>query len=269
MSAPTGDAPDWDGIAADLAPVGLAELDEAASLQHRVDRKYLVSRDTWAAVLADLDAAPRILEMDGLRRFRYSSVYYDTPELDSYRAAAHRRPRRFKVRTRRYVDTGGAAVEVKLRSRAGDTVKHRLWLPETEVIDPAPRALLPAAGRRFVATFPDVADALPRLGATLTTAYERSTLLTADARVTVDDRVTGTGPHGASVGFAQTLIVETKSPSRAGDVDRALWRHGARPQKVSKYCTSLAALEPTLPSNRWSRTLRGHVTPVQPALAGA
>lgn len=259
----------WEDIASGLEPVSLTALDAAASLQRRVDRKYLVTPEVWAAVLRDLPESPRILEMDGLRRFRYSSVYYDTPDLAAYRAAAHRRPRRFKVRTRRYVDTGGAAVEVKLRSRTGDTVKHRLWLPEDEVLDPAPRAALPARARQFVSAFPDVSDALPTLGATLTTTYDRTTLLTADARVTVDSHVTGTDQYGVAVGFTRTLIIETKSPSRAGDVDRALWRHGARPQKVSKYCTSLAALEPTLPSNRWSRTLRGHVSLVQPALAGA
>ena len=264
----------WDTLRTAYAPVGLTELDETASLQRRVDRKYLVTPDVWAAVLDDLAQAPRVLEIDGLRSFRYESTYYDTPERESFRAAAHRRPRRFKVRTRRYVDTGGAAIEVKLRSRTGDTVKHRAWLSEQDVTTPRPGGSLPPAAWDFVAGFPHTADAVGALVTTLTTTYERTTLLTADARVTVDERVVGTSPTGAAAAFPHVLIVETKSPSRAGDVDRALWRHGARPQKVSKYCTSLAAIETSLPANRWSRTLRTYVHPLAtvhpaPALAGA
>ncbi len=264
----------WDTLRASYAPVGLTELDETASLQRRVDRKYLVTPATWAEVLGDLARAPRVLEIDDLRSFRYESVYYDTADRQSFRAAAHRRPRRFKVRTRRYVDTGRAAIEVKLRSRTGDTVKHRAWLYEQDVTTPRPGGGLPPAAWDFVAGFPHTADAVGALVATLTTTYERATLVTDDARVTVDESVVGTSPTGAAAAFPHVLIVETKSPSRAGDVDRALWRHGARPQKVSKYCTSLAAIETSLPANRWSRTLRMHVHPLAPvhptpALAGA
>lgn len=39
-------------------------------------------------------------------------------------------------------------------------------------------------------------------------------------------------------------------------MDRLLWRQGIRPARISKYCVGLAALDPTLPANRWNRTLR-------------
>ena len=50
-------------------------------------------------------------------------------------------------------------------------------------------------------------------------------------------------------------VVETKS-SRAGTgVDRALWRAGHRPVRISKYGTGLGLLMPHLPANRWHRVL--------------
>ena len=260
-----------------LEPVSLAELDTAAALQTRTDRKYVVPPETWTIVLSSLTVAPRVLEMDGLRSFRYASVYYDTPELDSYRAAAHRRPRRYKVRSRHYLDLGTTAIEVKVRARTGETVKHREWLSPDAAA--APSTGLPPAARRFVSSFPHIADAVGQLREVLTTSYVRTTLLMPDARVTVDGDVRGHLASGAEAAFGRSLIVETKSQGRAGSVDHALWSLGVRPTKVSKYCTALAALRPELPANRWTRTLRRHLTvpdhvadqsvTYQPARAGA
>ena len=95
----------WTDLVDALPGLGLEEVDARAALQTRVDRKYVVDPRTWGEVLATLDR-PGVLEIDGRRSFGYSSTYYDTEELDSYRDAARRRPRRYKVRTRRYLDTG-------------------------------------------------------------------------------------------------------------------------------------------------------------------
>jgi hypothetical protein len=52
--------------------------------------------------------------------------------------------------------------------------------------------------------------------------------------------------------------VECKSAGRATPMDRALWAVGVRPARISKYCTTLALLEPSLPANHWHRTLKRH-----------
>ena len=243
----------WQDALAVLPAISLEELDATAAFQTRVDRKYLVAPEVWEQALAELHGL-RVLEIDGRRSFRYASVYFDTPQLDSYRAAAHRRPSRYKVRTREYVDTGATAIEVKLRSARGETVKHREFLPER----PAGR-MLRGAARSFVSSFPEVAPDADRLTATLETAYHRTTLWTPDGRVTVDSDVRGIDADGAVAAFGSALIIETKSAQRAGLADRALWARGIRPQRVSKYCTTLAALRPDLPSNRWTRTLTRHL----------
>ncbi|MCB2411936.1 polyphosphate polymerase domain-containing protein [Demequina sp. TTPB684] len=240
----------WRRIVAALPTITLAELDVQASLQTRVDRKYVVDGDTWASVLTDHARELRALEIDGLRVARYRSLYYDTPALDSYHAAAHRRPRRFKVRVREYSDTGAAAVEVKLRSARGHTVKHRMWLDgsatDADVV-------------AFAGTFPLVAPHAAQLTAALETTYARVTLLHAQGRITVDQDVQAADDAGTRLDYGTALIVETKSAGAAGPIDRALWARGIRPARLSKYATSLAALHPELPANRWHRTLRRHL----------
>jgi len=246
----------WEQRLSELPAVTLAELEGEAALLTRVDRKYIVGPEAWACVMAEVDGL-RALEIDGQRVFGYESVYYDTPDLDSYRAAARRRPSRFKVRTREYLDSGARAIEVKLRSARGETVKHREWLDAAQ-----PRGgRLEDGARRFVASFPEVAGIVDSLSPVLTTRYERATLVVDDARVTVDRDVKGIAAGGEATSFGDQLIVETKSPQRPGAVDRALWAHGIRPTRVSKFCTSLAAIQPELPSNRWTRTLRRHLNP--------
>ncbi len=241
----------------------LDEVTETVALQTRVDRKYILRPHTWQALLGSLEMTPSVLEIEGRRCFRYESTYYDTPGLDSYRDAARGRPQRYKVRTRHYLDTGTAAVEVKVRSRTGTTAKSRQWL---EPGTPAGAASLPVAAAAFVATFDLVGGAAQDLSSVLTTSYERVTLVTTDARVTVDQHVKAADALGPRMDYGDLLIVETKSSGGAGAVDRALWAGGSRPARISKYCTSLAALRQDLPSNRWSRTLRRHVHP--PAALG-
>jgi hypothetical protein len=61
----------------------LLEALAAAELQTRIDRKYLVAPDAFVRLVADLADSHRVLEIDGRRTFRYESVYFDTPGLDS------------------------------------------------------------------------------------------------------------------------------------------------------------------------------------------
>ncbi|MFJ3407976.1 polyphosphate polymerase domain-containing protein [Promicromonospora sp. NPDC090134] len=246
-----------------LAPVTLDELNEAAALQTRRDRKYVLTPDELDDLLAALPPA-RVLEIDGSRTFAYDSTYFDTPELDAYRLAATRRRRRFKVRTRTYVDTGSCFVEVKTRAGRGTTVKERQPHDDADHLGLA---------RAFVAD--RLADAgapsAPVLTPTLRSRYHRTTLLLDDARVTLDIGLVWDllGPpdashHGTgsdvrrSATIGDLVVVETKTAAGSGpsSVDRLLWRAGHRPDRISKYATGLAVLEPGLPDAPWRRLVR-------------
>ncbi|HLR56738.1 MAG TPA: polyphosphate polymerase domain-containing protein [Beutenbergiaceae bacterium] len=251
-----------------FAPIGLAELNSQAALQTRVDRKYLLTGESAAALTESLDPRTQVLTFAGATAQRYRSVYFDTPELDSYHRAATRRRRRYKVRTRAYCDTGVAFVEVKTRGSRGRTCKERIPA-DTDRLETLGRST-----REFVATAIgalglDAFDSA-RLAPALTVAYERTTLLVpatqtcGPTRVTIDTHLSWRlpGETGAASFTHPTLaVVETKSATGSGPVDRALWRRGIRPDRFSKYATGLAALRPELPSNRWARPLRQAMLP--------
>jgi len=276
-----------------LTTTTLAELNSAAGLLTRVDRKYLVPLTCAQNLVDGLAPHARVLAIDERRRFSYTSTYFDTPGLEAFMLAARKRRRRFKVRTRTYLDSGLCFLEVKTCGARGSTVKRRMGYHA----DDASR--LTGPGRAFVAAClagagvtgsaaaREVAAALRPV---LTTTYERTTLHLprAEARATIDTaltwrRLSPAAPAGSSAGtvvgipmspqalrpahlaaaisegepvsVADIAVVETKNPATPSPADRTLWDAGYRPTRISKYATGMALLHPELPANRWYRTL--------------
>lgn len=238
-------------------PISLPELDSHAALQMRVDRKYIVDYETLARLLAELGDDYLALEIDGERLQHYDSVYFDTPVLMGYRHHMQGRRKRFKSRTRLY---GGTACffDLKMKGRRGETVKRRLALPPlahgsltSDASAFLKRELLREYG--FAAPThlqPIMHTSFARLALTHASLPERLTLDFGIAfdRVGDDDRYRMRPDH---------VLIEAKSGSRAGTVDRLLPRLGARPLKMcSKYCLGVALSHPGLPTNPYRPLLR-------------
>lgn len=238
-----------------FAAIDLDTLVARAALLTRVDRKYVLPAADLPGLLAALPHATAALEIEGRRWFRYRSVYLDTPDLVSFHAAGRGRRRRWKVRTREYLDTGAAYLEVKTAGPRGTTVKERL---PCAVPEPEQRTLL---------TDRLGADA-DRLRPTLETGYRRATLLLpSGARATVDRDLTARSLLADRAAAPDGMvIVETKSGATPGELDRALWRAGHRPSRISKYGAGLAALHPELPRMKWHRVLARDLAAPAPAL---
>ena len=251
MTTP-GPPPERSGLAR-LEPIDLQELLAIADLQTRKDRKYLVPDidvPSLLRVLGDL----RVLSINGVSDFRYESQYFDTRDLASYLGAAHRRPQRFKVRTRSYLDTDTSLLEVKVRDPHGQTIKHR------HPYEISHRWQITTEGRRFVEAIQPAGSVVDELRPTLTTTYRRTTLVLGrgEARMTIDTDLAWHTPRGTSTALRGMALIETKTTGPPCAADRTLWRRGVRPATISKYCTGLAALHPELPANKWHRVLRRH-----------
>jgi len=247
-----------------LSAISLGELKANAELQTRKDRKYIVPVSMLSSILSSCDL--RALEVEDRRSFRYESVYFDTPSRTSYRAAAQKRRRRFKVRTRSYLDTGICRLEVKTRAGRGLNSKTRMGYSIEQ------RTTLTNRAVDFLSDFELIAPLRRDLEPVITTSYRRSTLFDPEAssRITVDTGLVWRTPDGACAQLTDVAIVETKTGGSPCRVDRRLWEAHHRPTKISKYGTGLAALAPGLPANKWSRVLRHHFDGerAQPALAG-
>jgi hypothetical protein len=181
-------------------------------------------------------------------------VYFDTPTLASYHATAHGRRRRFKVRTRSYLDSGACTLEVKTSDARGRTVKRRVAYAVDD------RRRLTLGGLHFVAAVAEVATVARDLAPVLTINYRRTTLLLPNGvtRITIDTGLACTAAGANAVAVPDIVLIETKTADSPTAIDRLLWTWGRRPMTFSKYCTCLAALHPELPANKWNRILRRH-----------
>src|SRR5699024_3531678 len=197
-----------------------------------------------------------------------------TPELLSYRTAATRRRRRFKVRRREYVDAGTSFLEVKTRTGRGDTEKVREERSRSGGKLPRPGdGPLSGEDAVYVAERLQEAGVAPpedRLFPTFETAYRRTTLLVGSegSRTTIDESLVWRGTDLTSYSLEDLVVLETKSAVAPGAVDRWLWRSHRRPQRISKFATGMALLDPRLPANRWHRTI-GYLRPHVRSLASA
>jgi VTC domain len=240
-----------------LPAVGLEEVISQAALLDRVDVKYMLAVDRFAALVERLAATHAVLERDGGHAFPYRTTYFDTADLVTYRAHLQRRRRRYKCRTREYVDSGLVAFEVKLKGARGRTIKHRMpyeraWRDD---VTPSAAAFVRATVERAYGRQP-----VGRLHPSLAVTYNRITLVTRDERLTCDFDVRFRAPDGAGGRLAsETVIVESKSLRGDALADRVLRELGARPVPIcSKYCLGVGFTRPDVKSNRLRPLLRRH-----------
>lgn len=125
------DSVKFDELAAEFATTHPA-LADRRSLQHRVDRKFLLAERNLASLLPRLQGSFSVLPAGPHLWARYESVYFDTTTLALFHA--HRRDRRprVKVRIRRHLDRQLAFLEVKRKEVNGRTTKCRLSIPMTQ-----------------------------------------------------------------------------------------------------------------------------------------
>ena len=106
-------------------PHGLGDIDKA-NLMRRVDTKYLLPISDLKQLLPLLAPSYSVLEIDNTRLFSYQSTYYDTSGLEFYRMHHNGKKNRFKIRLRRYLDSGNQYVEVKHKTNKSVTHKERV-----------------------------------------------------------------------------------------------------------------------------------------------
>lgn len=255
-------------LAEPFGPVGLAEAQARARLDVRTDRKYVVDAERCERLIALLSSDHLALEIAGGRVCTYESVYFDTPDLLTYRQHLQRRRRRFKCRTRLY-GTGACFFEVKLRGGRDETDKRRLELPR------AAHGVFVASARQFLAaelggTYGHCEP--PVLVPSLATAFARLTLVATDAseRVTCDFDLTFRA-GGRAVAIANgDVVVETKTAHGNGRADRQLRRLGVRPvAPCSKYCLGIALTRGGVRDNPFRPLLRRHFDAVHPPAPAA
>jgi len=237
-----------------FAPITLEQM-EGVKLLNRIDTKYLTNELTLIRVLADAAAADyRVLVADGARISPYNSVYFDTPQLRMFLDHHNRRLVRQKVRTRVYVLSGKAFLEIKRKNNHGRTKKKRIGIGESEMMGFAGNAEACDYLERY--SWFSVGDLAP----VLSTGFWRITLVNParTERLTIDTRLRFHNYRtGKSASLEDAVIIELKQDGHAASQMKGiLLNHRVKPVRISKYCLAETLTDPSMKSNRFKVKVR-------------
>jgi VTC domain len=236
-------------IVAGLPPIGLGDLGSAALL-NRVDAKFVVHRALLGQWLERCAHGFHALELNGQRDGRYRTTYFDSANLDLYRAHLTGRAVRRKLRVRSYVDTDASFLEIKCRDHGGRTTKSRVAVGSNHATALDALPALPTELTEGLTNVP--------LHAVLCTNFSRVTLVdTVRAeRVTIDSGITFQSEHDARV-FPSLVCIEVKQVRRGiSPALTALHALGQRATRFSKYCVGVCCMVPGVPTHRFKPVLQ-------------
>lgn len=243
-----------EAAASSIPAITLEEMD-GVKLLNRIDSKYLTNETVLLEVLADARAAGyRALETEGVKVSPYNSIYFDTPELKMFLDHHNRRLVRQKVRTREYVNSGTAFLEIKRKNNHGRTKKKRIGIDGQEMI--------------AFSGNPEACEYLARhswftaddLSPVLSTAFRRITLVNPamTERLTIDTSLLFTNfQTGKKASLEDAVIIELKQDGHASSQMKGiLLRHRIKPVRVSKYCIAVTLTDPSIKSGRFKVKVR-------------
>lgn len=241
---------------AGLGTIDLPSLTMVGHLQNRFDAKYLAPTSLLQRIVEGASDDLLVLEHEGRRATPYTTRYFDTADLRTYRDHAQQRRRRFKVRTRHYGSPSEGFLEVKLKLARDMTRKVR-WSGDTtrigSVLGESSAALV---NDTLIEHYGFSVDA--PLAAKLDTFFTRTTLFHQGVgdRITIDSHVVVSN-DGREIEFNRDFsVVEIKSLRPSSTVHRSLLSLGLRPTSMSKYCVGVAALHHGVRTNAWLPQLR-------------
>ncbi len=237
-------------------PISLDGLNAKAEMLSRIDNKYVVRSDSLQKVIVEVAGDFEILDIDNCRAFTYDTRYFDDPERSAYYEHHQGLRKGFKVRVRRYADADLCFLEVKVKGKRGQTVKHRL--PH----DPEQIDALSCEAFDFARTTYSDHYGKPfeyNLQRALDLRYKRITLVakSGDERMTIDTELQFWSGDKSIKLNPNIFIVETKSQLGRGIADLSFRKLHERPtSKCSKYCVGMAALGEVSKWNRFIPTMR-------------
>lgn len=233
-----------------FSPIGLEQMG-AVALMDRTDVKYLLTVPQLQAALSVLSRDYWALVVNDTRLSGYETVYFDTPDFALYLQHHNGRRQRYKVRTRRYVETKRSFFEIKLKTGNGHTRKRRLEITRPAIDDVPEMKTALAAWQLPLAS----ASLIP----TLTNKFSRITLVGQHRpeRVTLDLNLQFQAA-GHEVALPGLVVAEVKQAGPPRDSAFAQYMHAAHlpPVSFSKYCIGVALLYPHLKHNHFKPVLQ-------------
>ncbi len=233
-------------------------LKDSVSLQDRHDTKFVLSRDKLPQLLSHLIPNYKILEINRERFFGYQTLYFDTDKFHCYYQHHNQNLSRYKLRYRKYVNTGQCYFEIKLKSNKRKTYKKRIKQAEIKdhLCESTKQFIQKTFNKKaFINSFINTEEMLSRLW----TSYSRLTLVnpSENERLTLDLNLAFQGTETARQALNHIVIAELKQKQQSLNSPFMETARQMRifPTSFSKYCIGTALIYNTVRINRFKKHL--------------
>ncbi len=230
-------------------PITLKEMDNV-SLLDRLDTKYVFSQDTLLKALEQMKEHYRLLEVDGVRLNKYESLYYDTAGFDMYFRHYYGRANRYKIRSRKYVDSTLSFFEIKFKNNKGRTIKNRVRSNEIEQV-------ISGNSKELLTTKTNYRE--NELKPVLWNNFTRMTFVSkyAAERLTIDINL-HFKHEKKNVNYPGLIIAEVKhnKSSSFSPFIKLMKKMHIRQGSISKYCLGVISLYDSIKQNNFKRNIR-------------
>jgi len=240
-------------VLSQMQPITLEEMN-AVKLMNRTDSKYLTNRQTLRKMAQYWEPLFYVQDIDGLRRARYTTLYFDTPDAVTYTIHHNQHLRRQKIRQRHYLDTGSIFIEVKNKINTGRTKKKRIEIPESAWGDLYNHEEMAEFLRQKVWVTDQ--PLLPRLQ----NYFQRVTLVNKarTERITIDSGIRFHNMvSNIDADVSDLVIVEVKQDgNKPSDFKELLLNARVQQRGLSKYCLGMLLTDENIKYNRFKDKVR-------------
>jgi hypothetical protein len=223
---------------------------DAVNFMYRTDTKHVFHVSQLPGILDLASHHYRALAIGGHKIFAYQSLYFDTPGLKTYLDHHNGIRPRYKIRFRKYENTGRIFLEVKRKIANERTRKTRMETGEIE------RSFSPESIQYISerSSF-DPADLTPALW----TLFDRITLVgrTSPERITIDVGLSfRDGKKVDELPFLAICEVKRDRANGFTDFMKILKSRHIYPSSCSKYCLGTLLMKEGVKYNRFKSLLR-------------
>ena len=228
-------------------PISLEEMDHVKLLD-RIDTKYVLSEDVLPQYLNSIANQYNVLVIGKESLHPYETLYFDTPGLDLYKMHHNGKRNRYKLRCRKYVNSGIVYFEIKSKTNTNRTVKKRMLLDEiSETLNE------PLNKYINTHTTDDNKGYIP----VLRVFFDRLTFVNKNAneRLTVDLNLRYRS-DGVEKKVDNIVIVEVKQEKHTVSPFRELMKGFHKKEfYLSKYCLGISSLNLEIKRNRFKQKI--------------
>jgi hypothetical protein len=224
-------------------PISLSELSEY-KLLNRIDTKYVCNISQLPQILSAISTDFRIQTSGQERIFGYESLYFDSPQMKSYFDHHQGKRIRYKIRFRKYLDTGDVFLEIKRKQNFNRTDKKRHEFEFSTNLE--------SSHLQFLEKYIDIPQS--GLQPTIWTNFNRMTLAGKSTveRVTIDTNIQFKNDT-ESILLPGLAVIEVKREKTKdySPLLKVLNNLHIKPYGFSKYIMGQIILRPTIKHNRF------------------